>query len=389
MSSHRQIAAMPSTAFVAVGCLVALVSSRTFSSENPPTQVDKDGTLRLREVTVPPSELWSPEFKALYTLSVTTLQERIKASAPGASAKPHPSREAPKAEWDKFYASLDRALAPSIERAKTLYPVKVEDTEIAGVHVGIIIPMDGVPPENKNRVLINMHAGGFYNFTGLSFGQLESIPVSSLGKFKVITLDYRQAPDYQYPAASEDVEAVYRELLKEYRPASIGLFGCSAGGVLTAQMMAWFQEKGLPRPGAAGILCSAPKIGPKWPRGDSSFWGLGVIPDNRPPGSVPAISNASGWYFEGADSTDPKAYPGSSDAVLARFPPTLLLVGTRESAMSVAVAAHAKFLKLGVDSSLYVVEGGWHTAHVTAVGTPEAHDANAYIARWFDRHLAR
>jgi acetyl esterase/lipase len=116
---------------------------------------------------------------------------------------------------------------------------------------------------------------------------------------------------------------------------------------------------------------------------------LGVIPDNRPPGSVPAISNASGWYFEGADSTDPKAYPGSSDAVLARFPPTLLLVGTRESAMSVAVAAHAKFLKLGVDSSLYVVEGGWHTAHVTAVGTPEAHDANAYIARWFDRHLAR
>ena len=62
---------------------------------------------------------------------------------------------------------------------------------------------------------------------------------------------------------------------------------------------------------------------------------------------------------------------------------------TRSVDMSPAIVAHARFLKLGVDSSLYILEGGWHGAHISATSTPEAHDANAYIARWFEQHLAR
>lgn len=73
--------------------------------------------------------------------------------------------------------------------------------------------------------------------------------------------------------------------------------------------------------------------------------------------------------------------------MLAQFPPTLLLAGTREPSASLAFATHARLLKLGVDSSLYVMEGAPHATHVLAPDTPEAYDANAYIAAWFDRHL--
>ena len=63
--------------------------------------------------------------------------------------------------------------------------------------------------------------------------------------------------------------------------------------------------------------------------------------------------------------------------------------GTRSWDMSPAVAAHAKFLSLGVDSSLYIIEGGVHSSFVIFERTQEAHDANAYIARWFDQHLIK
>ena len=70
------------------------------------------------------------------------------------------------------------------------------------------------------------------------------------------------------PAASEDVEAVYRELLKEYQPEHIGIFGCSAGGGLTAQAVAWFLSKALSRPRAVGIFAAAPM--PPWLHGNSA-----------------------------------------------------------------------------------------------------------------------
>jgi len=41
-------------------------------------------------------------------------------------------------------------------------------------------------------------------------------------------VDYREGPDNKFPAASEDVASVYRELLKSYKPQSIVCFrqGC-------------------------------------------------------------------------------------------------------------------------------------------------------------------
>src|SRR5258707_1314328 len=91
-------------------------------------------------------------------------------------------------------------------------------------------------------VLINVHGGGFICFAPPE-SHSESVPIASVGKIKIVSIDYRQAPEYTFPSASEDVEAVYRELLKTYKPGNIGIYGCSAGGALTAQSMAWFEAK--------------------------------------------------------------------------------------------------------------------------------------------------
>jgi epsilon-lactone hydrolase len=117
----------------------------------------------------------------------------------------------------------------------------------------VVEPQGGISAANRKRVLINLHGGGF--MLGARYGgQQESIPIASLGKFKVITADYRLAPENKFQAGSEDVAAVYRALLKQYLPSNIGIYGCSAGSLLTAEAVAWFQKHGLPRPGAIGLF---------------------------------------------------------------------------------------------------------------------------------------
>ena len=56
---------------------------------------------------------------------------------------------------------------------------------------------------------------------------------------------------------SADVAAVYGALVKKYAAANIGIYGCSAGGILAAQSIAWFDAHDLPRPGAVAMLCAA------------------------------------------------------------------------------------------------------------------------------------
>jgi epsilon-lactone hydrolase len=346
-------------------------------------RIGRDGTLFLREFVLPPSNLWSPEYRDFYVQRTAFLTNQASFSVP--------ARTASKAEWDAFDAQQERALQESLSCALARYPVDVLDTRIAGVRVGIVSPRSGCKSENQHRVLIHLRGGGFVHNRGLTFGQIESVPVSEIGGIKVITVDYRQAPFHRHPAGSEDVEAIYRELLTTYAPGAIGIFGCSAGGMLAAQAVARFQTKGLPRPGAVGVLSIAPPP-PCVPAphgwGESAMWFSGV------PGTEFSENDRrhwepTGWYMEGADSTDPAAYPGSSDSVLAAFPPTLLMSGTRDFALSTTVVAHTRFLKLGVDASLYIMEGGVHGAHAVAVGTPEAHDAQSYIAQWFTQHLER
>jgi monoterpene epsilon-lactone hydrolase len=87
---------------------------------------------------------------------------------------------------------------------------------------------------NRSRILINLHGGGFLFSAGngddILSGQAESIQIAGLGSIKVVTVDYWQGPDHRFLAASEDVAAVYRELLKRhYQPRNIGIFGYSSG----------------------------------------------------------------------------------------------------------------------------------------------------------------
>lgn len=112
-------------------------------------------------------------------------------------------------------AGLEKWLATGTAKAKKHFPANVESKTIAGVKTDVITPLE-MPSANRGRVLVNLHGGGF---NGDSGSLIEGIPICNLAKIKVVSVYYRLAPENPFPAAVDDVVAVYKELLKEYKPA--------------------------------------------------------------------------------------------------------------------------------------------------------------------------
>ena len=136
------------------------------------------------------------------------------------------------------------------ERMNATYPVHVEATTFAGVKVWSVTPKR--PAANKrDRLLICLHGGGFTSDSG---SLTESIPVAALTGTKVISVQYRLAPQFPFPAAVEDSAAVYSAALKTYSPGKIAIYGTSAGAVLAAQTAVQVRKSGLPLPAALGFF---------------------------------------------------------------------------------------------------------------------------------------
>lgn len=253
---------------------------------------------------------------------------------------------------------------------------------IAGVPVAIVEPAEGVAPSNAARVLINVHGGAFLWGSG-SGALVEAIPIAVVMRVRVVTVDYRLAPEHRYPAASQDVAAVYRELLKTHSAEAIGIYGCSAGGIITAQATAWIRKSGLPRPGALGTLCGtgAPYSGDS-PYLAGPIMGGEILAAPTLPATLPTP------YMDGVDAGDPAAYPLVSDAEIRAMPPTLLLAGGRDFAVSALTRAHRRLAAAGVPSELQLFDGLPH-AFFMWPDMPESTEAFRLIASFFDRHLGR
>lgn len=282
--------------------------------------------------------------------------------------------------------SADNWFRSLIERARTVYSVNIEEKKIAGVRTDVVTPTGGIPERNRDRVLIALHGGGYgCNGGGGLSGQVEAIPIAGAGKFKVITIDYRTSPEYKWPAATEDVAAVYRNLLKSYKPENIGIYGCSTGATLSAGSVAWFQKEKLPRPGAIGLFGDGAT---KDDHVDGDGWFINV-----PLGGDKVLAPDQSYqalypepYMAGTDYNDPLVAPVVSPKVLSKFPPTLVVSGTRDVALSEAVYTHTQLIKAGVEADLHVWEGMWH-CFFTDVDLPESNEMYDVTTKFFDRHL--
>lgn len=336
-------------------------------------ELNPDGSLDVAAFKLPFSAYASPEARLDMEQKFERLREMRKPETIKAIA------EAPNRV--QFLRDLnDRVLfAPLLMAQRRAYAVNMTSGRIGGVDVQTFVPKDGVAAAHKHHILINLHGGAFMVGWPL-VSQIESIPIAAVGRIKVVSVNYGQYPEARFPQASKDVAAVYRELLKSYKPSQIGMYGCSAGGMLTSEVMVWLQKEALPLPAAVALLSSA--IDPNF-IGDSAY----ITPNLGSYIKAPQNGRYVFPYFEGKDMNDLLISPSGHPDALSKFPPTLLATGTRSTDLSSAAQSNLDLLKAGVNSQLVICDGLDH-CFMYNPDMPESREAYALVARFFARNLS-
>ena len=318
---------------------------------------DPDGTAHITRVVPMPNTV-SPEAQ-------TWLQSLIHTT-------PGPETLAERRARTDVWRAQDSAEARKID------PVNVEEATTAGVRTDLITPLT-MPAENKERVLINLHGGGFNSDSG---SLIEGVPISNLAKMKVVSVYYRLAPENPFPAAVDDVVAVYKELLKTYKPGNIGIFGTSAGAILTAEVAVKLKQLGLPLPGALGIFSALADFSRV---GDArQIFTLNGFPGEMQPTDPRHLPDDQ--YVGKTDRKDPVLSPLFAD--LHGMPPSLLVTSTRDLLLSDTAIFHRALLRAGNDSQLVVFEALPH-AFWYHFQLPETQEALEIMAKFFDEKIGK
>ena len=258
--------------------------------------------------------------------------------------------------------------------------VKVERATMDGVKVFIITP-EVIAPNNRNRVLVHMH-GGCYVLNPGEAALPEAMFMAGFGHVKVISVDYRMPPEAYFPAALDDGLTVYKAVAKTTSPKNIAIFGSSAGGALTLEMILKAKMDGLPLPGA---------IAPGTPMSDVTKVGdtfvTNAMLDNVLVSADGFCDAGTKVYAKGHDLKDPLLSPVYGD--VKGFPPTILTSGTRDLLLSNTVRMHRKLRQAGVEAVLQVFEGQSHAQYYRDDTAPESKEAFEEIAGFFDKHLGK
>lgn len=283
------------------------------------------------------------------------------------------------AEWRALIDSYDQGAAKDSLAIRGALGVTVEEITVSGVRCHRVIPPT-ITPGHEQRLLVHTHGGAYVFGTGEA-GLSEAALVAYFSSSPVLSVDYRMPPDHPFPAAVDDVAAVWKTMLESHDRANAAMFGSSAGGGLTMATILRLKELGVPLPAALFL-------GSPWAniekRADSLY--ANDRTDNLMVTYDGVLASASRLYANGQPLDNPLLSPLEGD--LSGFPPSIILSGTRDLFLSLASLTHRKLRASGVNAELHVFEGVSHIQFL-AFPAPECGDAMNEVAKFFDRYLAQ
>jgi acetyl esterase/lipase len=214
-----------------------------------------------------------------------------------------------------------------------------EDTEIAGVPVRVF-----TPPKPRATVM-HLHGGGFvYGAARLQDARLEQLAVACTST--VVSVEYRLAPEHPHPAATDDCEAVARELVA--RGTEVAVVGESAGANLAVAMLLRLRD----RPGVAELRAAA-LVGGVYDLELGLFAETGDVSLTR--AELNLLIDA---YADDTPRSDPQLSPVHAD--VRGLPPALFVVGSLDPLLQDSARLAERWWEAGNSVQLEVVAGGVH-----------------------------
>jgi acetyl esterase/lipase len=160
------------------------------------------------------------------------------------------------AGWRPLIKETDELLVAVMSAQVEHLRSSVQSKSVGGVPVFVITP-EGVREGATQPIYLDIHGGSLVMGSGKAC-EVMARRMAAQVEMQTWSVDYRMPPDHPYPAALDDVLAVYRGLLDVREPEQIVVGGGSAGGNLAAALILRARDEGLPLPAALILLTPKP-----------------------------------------------------------------------------------------------------------------------------------
>lgn len=237
-----------------------------------------------------------------------------------------------------------------------------------------VMQIDNLRKDKKGkRVLFYIHGGGFVIGTSKSYkGYVASLCQFAQAAHAFIP-DYRLAPESKFPAAIDDVFAVWKVICQQYQDYEIVLGGDSAGGNLALALCIRARDANLPLPERVYLLS---------PWLDLTLSSMShKKQDHRDPflGTYFLERDFAQRYVAHQNRLNPLISPIFAD--FKGLPPFYVQVGSREVLLDDSREFARKAKTVGVDVDLDVWQGMWH-AWTMVPFVPESRQALKKAGHW-------
>ncbi|MFB4302478.1 alpha/beta hydrolase [Actinomadura sp. NTSP31] len=265
------------------------------------------------------------------------------------------------------------------ERMLTARPLADDVTATPGVLGGVPVLTIEAGGASTETVLLWFHGGWYAMGSPRTSAGLSSEVARRTGA-RVVSVDYRLAPEHPYPAALQDARSAYQALLDGGTdPRSVVFVGESAGGGLAAATLAGLHADGLPQP-ACAVLFSP------WTdltlRGASMTSKAGIDPSFAP---EKVRVRAADYLGAAGAAADPSVSPLFAD--LTGLPPLLIQAGSHEILLDDSTRLAARAAAADVAVTLDVTPGVPHLFQSFSAMLDEGDAALSRVAAFLHAHV--
>ncbi len=275
-------------------------------------------------------------------------------------------------EYDplRLRSQMDRAAGRMTRQSKVrIIP------ELAGpVPAEWLIPLDAT----DDRVLLYLHGGAWFMGSSATHRGLVSYIAYHSG-VRALSINYRLAPEYPFPAGLNDCISSYDWLLHcGISPQKIVVAGDSAGGNLTLALLVALRDTSKPLPGGAVALSPATDL---TGTGESYITRRHLDPILSNLGSSTMLTD----YITFHDPRDPLISPLYAD--LHGLPPLLIHVGDYEVLLDDSVRFGKCARAVGVNARVVVWPEMFHVFQIFIPFLPEARMSVVQVAEFIKSRI--
>jgi epsilon-lactone hydrolase len=265
------------------------------------------------------------------------------------------------------------------EEMMAAIPVPVDVTASSATLGGIPVVNVEAADADPEWVIFYLHGGAYAIGTAASSVGLASDLARRVGA-RLVSVDYRLAPEHPHPAALDDAVAAYRGLLDSGVAASaIAIAGESAGAGLAAATLVALKHAGLPQPTGAVLMSPWADLTLS---GDSISAKAAVDPALTPEG----LRRRAIDYTADRDPTADLVSPIFAD--LTGLPPLLIQAGSHEILLDDATRFASRAAAADVAVALEVTPGVPHVFQGFAAMLDEGDAALTSAGQFLRAHLA-